>query len=299
MRDNFLLAAMIFVAVPFSIALGFDSQTEVVDPRINEANVAIRNGDFEAALRLLIALAESGNTAAQFSLADAYANGKGTAQNYPEALKWYKLAGAQAVVDAQFFAGVLYATGRGAAKNEAEAARWFRLAADQGDAEAQFALGNLLTPAPFENSAARITIGPGNAPINPSEIQKNAIEAAKWYRLSADQGFAGAQFNLGLAYATGTGIPQNDREAAKYYRLAAVQGDTFAQLNLGNMFAAGRGVPKSDKKAYMWASIAGLNGYAKAEYNKNNAAADMTNAEISAAQLLAERCFNSKYTQCD
>ena len=30
-------------------------------------------------------------------------------------------------------------------------------------------------------------------------------EAARWYRLAADQGHAGAQYNLGLMYANGRG----------------------------------------------------------------------------------------------
>ncbi len=32
----------------------------------------------------------------------------------------------------------------------------------------------------------------------------------RWYRLAADQGYASAQFNLGVMYATGEGFPQDD-----------------------------------------------------------------------------------------
>ena len=31
----------------------------------------------------------------------------------------------------------------------------------------------------------------------------------KWYRLAADQGYAAAQFNLGVMYAKGQGVPQD------------------------------------------------------------------------------------------
>ena len=34
-------------------------------------------------------------------------------------------------------------------------------------------------------------------------------EAAQWYRLAADQGLAGAQFNLGIMYTEGKGVPQD------------------------------------------------------------------------------------------
>ena len=47
---------------------------------------------------------------------------------------------------------------------------------------------------------------------------------------SADQGHAGAQFNLGHMYANGQGVPQDDAAAANWYRRAADQGHTGAQL---------------------------------------------------------------------
>ncbi|WP_236376310.1 tetratricopeptide repeat protein [Mesorhizobium muleiense] len=47
------------------------------------------------------------------------------------------------------------------------------------------------------------------------------VEAAKSYRLAADQGHAKAQFNLGHMYATGLGVPQDYVEAMKCFRLAA------------------------------------------------------------------------------
>ena len=40
----------------------------------------------------------------------------------------------------------------------------------------------------------------------------------------ADEGVARAQFNLGVMYAKGQGVAQDYAEAAKWYRLAADQG---------------------------------------------------------------------------
>jgi len=54
--------------------------------------------------------------------------------------------------------------------------------------------------------------------------------------LLAEQGSAEAQYNLGLMYANGDGVPQNDEEAVRWYRLAAEQGDANAQFNLGGMY---------------------------------------------------------------
>ena len=55
-----------------------------------------------------------------------------------------------------------------------------------------------------------------------------------------------AQFNLGLMYDKGEGVPQDDAEAVRWYRLAAEQGHAEAQANLGWMYDAGRGVPQDD-----------------------------------------------------
>ena len=41
----------------------------------------------------------------------------------------------------------------------------------------------------------------------------------------AEQGHATAQYNLGLMYRNGKGVPQNHKTAVKWYRLAAEQGD--------------------------------------------------------------------------
>ena len=41
------------------------------------------------------------------------------------------------------------------------------------------------------------------------------------WRLEADQGYAVAQYNLGVMYDNGGGIPQDNMEAHKWYDLAA------------------------------------------------------------------------------
>lgn len=115
-------------------------------------------------------------------------------------------------------------------------------------------------------------------------MSQDYIEAVKWYRLAANQGYAAAQFNLGVMYAHGQGLPQNDAEALKWYRLAANQGYAAAQLNLGNMYANGRGVPKDYITAHMWLGLAMASGRqdaAKIKTNRgnNNSRADRASAE--------------------
>ena len=47
-------------------------------------------------------------------------------------------------------------------------------------------------------------------------------------KASAEQGFANAQFNLGVMYDAGEGVPQNYTEAVRWFRMAAEQGNATA-----------------------------------------------------------------------
>ncbi len=50
-----------------------------------------------------------------------------------------------------------------------------------------------------------------------------ATALREWTPL-AEQGVAAAQYNLGVMYRKGQGVPQDDKTAVKWYRLAAKQG---------------------------------------------------------------------------
>jgi TPR repeat protein len=113
-------------------------------------------------------------------------------------------------------------------------------------------------------------------------------EAMKWYLLGAEEGQAGAQYNLGLIYASGKGIPQDYAEAIKWYRLAAEQGHTDAQYNLGLLYANGEGIGQDLVQAYLWLELATQNG--REEYVKTLAqtASTMTPTQIEEARRLAD-----------
>jgi hypothetical protein len=44
-------------------------------------------------------------------------------------------------------------------------------------------------------------------------LEQDHADAMKWYRRAADQGYAVAQFNLGLMYENGRGVQQDEFEA--------------------------------------------------------------------------------------
>ena len=116
---------------------------------------------------------------------------------------------------------------------------------------------------------------------------------------AAKQGEAYAQFNLGLIYAKGDGVPENDAEAVKWYRKAADQGDADAQFNLGVMYDNGEGVPENSIRAYVWWSMAKTQGVTEASNNLEKLKPQMTKQQIADGQALAAKCYESDYKDCD
>ncbi len=118
--------------------------------------------------------------------------------------------------------------------------------------------------------------------------------ALRLWRPLAEQGDALAQYNLGLMYDTGQGVPQDDAEAVKWYRLAAEQGDALAQYNLSIMYGKGRGVPEDYVQAHMWFNLAAsrfpssqAENRGKTAHNRDVLASKMTPAQLAEAQKLA------------
>ena len=91
--------------------------------------------------------------------------------------------------------------------------------------------------------------------------------AVKYYRLSAEKGYALAQYNLGVCYQYGQGAPQDYKEAVRLFRLAADQGDALAQNNLGYCYKLGQGVPQDYKEAVRLFRLAADQGNADAQNN--------------------------------
>src|SRR5437879_5568311 len=87
----------------------------------------------------LINAAQAGDPRAQSRLGDIYRVGDElTAQDFAQALKWYRSAAAQGDARAQNNLGAMYQHAMGVTYDPAEAARWYRAAAVQGLDVAQF-----------------------------------------------------------------------------------------------------------------------------------------------------------------
>jgi TPR repeat protein len=120
-------------------------------------------------------------------------------------------------------------------------------------------------------------------------VPQNYTEAAKWYRKAAEQGHADAQYFLGTMYIQGQGVPQNYTEATTWLKKAAEQGLTDAQFILGGMYYHGQGVLKSLKAAYVWWSIASESGDKTSKKNLETLSSEMTQQQIAQAQKEAAK----------
>jgi hypothetical protein len=89
-------------------------------------------------------------------------------------------------------------------------------------------------------------------------VAKNPALAAKWYRKSADQGYAPAQNSLALLYRDGVGVVKDPIEAASLLRKAADQGYSKAHHNIAFLYRDGVGVAKDQVEAYAYLNLAGI-----------------------------------------
>ncbi len=127
-------------------------------------------------------------------------------------------------------------------------------------------------------------------------VPEDDAKAVYWYRKAAEHGDALAQFNLGVMYANGEGVPEDDAKAVYWYRKAAEQGDASAQYNLGLKYGKGEGVPEDYVQAYAWWSIAAAQGHDGAQNNKEILATLMTPAQIAEAQKLSREYWEAYVT---
>jgi len=113
------------------------------------------------------------------------------------------------------------------------------------------------------------------------------VTAAKEWRTLADSGDAPSQYNLGLLYYDGHGVPQDFAQAASWFHRAADQDYTKAQHNLGAMYGTGKGVKRDFVQAYMWMNICAAKGDSGCVDQRDLLAKKLKASQLSAAQRMA------------
>jgi hypothetical protein len=175
--------------------------------------------------------------------------------------------------------------------------------AEAGDRQAQYAIGlahYIGVGAPFDyGEAARwyrlaaeqdhveAQVRLGAMYLMGRGVERDFVAAADWYVRAAEQGDVEAQNVIAGLYLTGNGVQQNDLQAARWYRLAAEQGDTEAQYFIGALFYDGRGVERDYGEAWKWFRIAADQGDIEAHYMLGRIYEDGSGLEVDRAEAAA------------
>ena len=111
----------------------------------------------------------------------------------------------------------------------------YQTAAEAGGAYGQFMLANMYLA------------GEG--------VKRDPRQYLNWMQQSAENGYAPANYLMGMAYIT-----CNPPEAARYFEAAAKEEHGAAMHMLGLMYASGVGVAQSDREALRWFRLARAQG---------------------------------------
>ena len=111
--------------------------------------------------------------------------------------------------------------------------------------------------------------------------------AIKEWRPLAEQGDAAAQFNLGLLYYDGLGVPTDYVQAADWFLKSAEQDYDKAQLNLGALYGIGKGVKRDYVQAYKWLNLCAAKGDTKCTAQRDLVAKKLNASKLATAQRLS------------
>lgn len=114
--------------------------------------------------------------------------------------------------------------------------------------------------------------------------EKEYVEAVKWLRKAAEQGYVDAQWLLGFCYYHGQGVECDLTETVKWYRKAAEQGHIHSQYELGDCYFSARGVDRDLAEAVKWYRKAAEQGYRSAQYMLGLCYADGKGVAIDKAE---------------
>lgn len=276
----------------------------------------------ETRLETLRALATKGDMDAQYKLGTLYHAGNGVKKDYSQSVLWYRRSAEQGNVDAQYSLGNMYLMGEGIAQDDKQAAYWYALAAEQGHISAQNNLTNLqkttASTEQLEIQTSTVTDEPSTRDIsvieeisaveeiNTDSIGKDEYEQGLAYAFgdgvpqndrtafnlfyaAAEKGYALAQYKVGVAFAYGEGVRQDSKQAAEWYLKAAEQGYTIAQRNLALMYLDGNGIQQNKIQALAWYRVVASQGNAMDIRRHDQLAKELSEIELSQSQELSNK----------
>ena len=256
---------------------------------------------------LLSGAAAGGHSGAQCAMADRYAQGKGVAQNWFEACRWYDMAAQQGDASAQCALATCYASGRGVKRDIAHAFHWFEKAAAQNLPQAQWNLGELYATGlpgvePDPKKATQLCKRAASAGFAPASATLGALfsrakkheRAVRWWALAVDQGDLESLFNLGQAHRLGLGTAKDEAKAFELFLKAALAGVAAAQSRIGLAYATGEGAALDPIEAYKWIELAATRGDKAAVANRARARKLLSPAQQAEAERRANEWIRSQ-----
>ena len=258
------------------------------------AESAMRGGFFKEAFKNYLALAQRGDLEAMRQVADMYFEGKGTAKNPDQAIKFLQEAADQGDSEAMTRLGMLYFSSSYQGQtclghDYRQAMNWFLKAGR--NPEALEAIGTMYLRGLGVETNERLAQNyfdkwidtyfekarQGDAKaqylmgLYLIDGQRHVIDEPKaiaWFEKSAAQGYVKALESLGFLYRIGgeNTAPDNEKAMAYFAKLKdiyeerAAKGDTAAMIYLAEMYQKGEGVPQDNAmalKKYLDASDAG------------------------------------------
>ena len=109
-------------------------------------------------------------------------------------------------------------------------------------------------------------------------VPEDSAEASRWFRMTAF---------LGIEVRRGRGVPQDYAESVKWWRASAEQGLGVSQLELGSSYAEGEGVLQDYVQAHKWYNLSTVSGKEAAVPFRDHLAKKMTSEQVAEAQRLA------------
>ena len=274
----------------------------------------------------LLSKAKSGDAYAQGAVASIYRRGqRDVHKDYAEAFKWATHSSVQNHPLGIFNLAVIYDSGLGVKAEPKEALELYKQSvpglkqlAGKGDAQAESCLGFMyLTGKGVEKDPAqaeKYLLDSAKKDPSPSALHnlgyfylvrdnpEDGDKAFEYFKKAADSGCPASQYQLGLMYLSGKGVPKDTSTAFRYISLAhigdnekaatvlgimlmdgigtiqnpsrafkvlseeAKKGDTEAEFRIGLIYLGGEGAPQNEKKAYEYINAAATKGHGGAIY---------------------------------
>jgi localization factor PodJL len=98
-------------------------------------------------------------------------------------------------------------------------------------------------------------------------VPANLEEAARWFERAANQGLTPALYRLGSIYEKGQGVRKNLEAARRLYLAAAGKGNAKAMHNIAVLYAEGAEGKPDYRSAAQWFHKAATHGIADSQYN--------------------------------